>query len=135
LKLDLEAAVGEWDELRIEQVLHNLVSNAIKYSPAGGVIELVVRVTPEGDARLTVADRGIGLSEADAPSLFERFSRGTGPEVGSIKGLGVGLYVSREIVHRHGGTIRLQPRPGGGAVATVLLPGARTQARGAAQAG
>jgi signal transduction histidine kinase len=135
LKLDLEPAVGEWDELRMEQVLHNLVSNAIKYSPSGGAIELVVRVAAEGQARLTVADRGIGLTEADAPGLFERFSRGTGPEVGSIKGLGVGLYVSREIVHRHGGTIRLQPRPGGGALATVVLPGAHAAPRGAAQTG
>jgi signal transduction histidine kinase len=135
LKLDLEPAVGEWDELRVEQVLHNLVSNAIKYSPAGGPIEVAVRVSPEREARLTVADRGIGLSEADAPGLFERFSRGAGSEVGSIKGLGVGLYVSREIVHRHGGTIRLQPRPGGGALATVLLPGARAERRRDAQAG
>ncbi|WP_373045660.1 ATP-binding protein [Vulgatibacter sp.] len=119
LRLTLEPAVGRWDELRIEQVVYNLVANAVKYSPGGGLIEVRVRPTEAGGARLEVADRGMGLA-AGAEPLFERFSRGV--EGTNLAGLGVGLYVAREIVLRHGGTIGLAAREGGGAVATVRLP-------------
>jgi len=122
LHLDLEEAVGTWDELRLEQVVHNLVANAVKYSPEGGPIEIRVRRRPDGWAELTVADRGLGLAEGRR-DLFERFTRGVEGEEGvNLSGLGVGLYVARAIVMRHGGTISLVPREGGGAVATVALP-------------
>jgi signal transduction histidine kinase len=114
--------VGEFDELRLEQVVHNLVSNAIKYSPTGSAIEVRVRALPGGEAELVVADRGIGLRVVDEEQLFGRFERGDRRELTGISGIGVGLYVSREIVRRHGGRISLRPREGGGAVATVRLP-------------
>jgi signal transduction histidine kinase len=122
LQLDVAPVVGELDELRIEQVLHNLISNAIKYSPTGGPIDVRLRVTPEGEAELEVGDRGIGLGTEDREQLFERFERGERQELSGISGLGVGLYVSREIVWRHGGRIALRPRAGGGTMATVRLP-------------
>ncbi|MDC0709316.1 sensor histidine kinase [Stigmatella sp. ncwal1] len=122
--LQLEAAplVGAFDEMRIEQVLHNLVANAIKYSPSGGAIEVRVRRLSAQEAEIEVADRGIGLGAEDREQLFGRFERGERQEVANISGLGVGLYVSREIIRRHNGTISLRPREGGGAVATVVLP-------------
>ncbi|MGZ3457729.1 MAG: HAMP domain-containing sensor histidine kinase, partial [Archangium sp.] len=122
LVLDARPVVGEFDELRLEQVVHNLVSNAIKYSPTGGAIEVWTRVLPEGEAELVVADRGIGLRVEDEEQLFGRFERGDRRELTGISGIGVGLYVSRDIIRRHGGRISLRPREGGGAVATVRLP-------------
>ncbi|HZI04132.1 MAG TPA: ATP-binding protein, partial [Archangium sp.] len=124
LELEVEPVVGEFDELRLEQVVHNLMSNAIKYSPTGGAIEVWTRMLPEGEAELVVADRGIGLRVEDEEQLFGRFERGDRRELTGIAGIGVGLYVSREIVRRHGGRISLRPREGGGAVATVRLPAA-----------
>jgi signal transduction histidine kinase len=122
LRLELSPVEGELDELRIEQVLHNLVSNAIKYSPDGGPIEVHVRQLSPSEAELTVADRGIGLGGENKEQLFERFERGERKALTGIHGLGVGLYVSREIVRRHGGRISLHNREGGGTVATVVLP-------------
>jgi signal transduction histidine kinase len=122
LQLDVAPVVGAFDEMRVEQVLHNLISNAIKYSPTGGPIDVRLRVTPEGEAELEVGDRGIGLGTEDREQLFERFERGERQELSGISGLGVGLYVSREIVWRHGGRIALRPRAGGGTMATVRLP-------------
>ncbi|WP_257457484.1 ATP-binding protein [Archangium lipolyticum] len=122
LELEVCPLVGEFDELRMEQVLHNLVTNAIKYSPTGGTIEVHTRVLPGNEAEVVVADRGIGLRVQDEEQLFGRFERGDRRELTSISGIGVGLYVSREIIRRHGGRISLRPREGGGAVATVRLP-------------
>jgi signal transduction histidine kinase len=124
LELETEPVVGDFDELRLEQVVHNLVSNAIKYSPTGGTIQVWMRRRPEGEAELVVADRGIGLRVEDEEQLFGRFERGDRRELTGISGIGVGLYVSREIIRRHGGRISLRPREGGGAVATVRLPAA-----------
>ncbi|MCY1073845.1 ATP-binding protein [Archangium lansingense] len=122
LELEAQPLVGEFDELRMEQVVHNLVSNAIKYSPTGGTIKVWTRRLPNGEAEFVVADRGIGLRVEDEEQLFGRFERGDRRELTGIAGIGVGLYVSREIVRRHGGRISLRPREGGGAVATVRIP-------------
>ncbi|MFE8605089.1 ATP-binding protein [Archangium violaceum] len=130
LELETEPVVGDFDELRLEQVVHNLVSNAIKYSPTGCTIQVWARRRPEGEAELVVADRGIGLRVEDEEQLFGRFERGDRRELTGISGIGVGLYVSREIVRRHGGRISLRPREGGGAVATVWLPAAPEPERG-----
>ena len=121
LQLTAEPLVGDFDELRLEQVVHNLVSNAIKYSPTGGLIEVTTRRC-DGQAELCVSDRGIGLRVEDEAQLFGRFERGDRREVTGISGLGVGLYVSREIIRLHAGRISLRTREGGGAVATVWLP-------------
>ncbi len=120
LRLDLREVTGRWDELRLEQVFHNLIGNAIKYSPAGGPIDVSVVALPDGGAEVVVADRGVGLTASTKAKLFERFGRGEAPS--NIGGFGVGLYVVRAIVQRHGGTVDLSPRDGGGAVATVRLP-------------
>jgi signal transduction histidine kinase len=107
------------DRDRLGQVLDNLLGNAIKYSPVEGVI--VVRVeTGEREARLAVADQGLGISADMLPRLFERFYRGE-LTTGSA-GLGLGLYIARMLVEAHGGRIRVASVPGEGSTFTVTLP-------------
>lgn len=123
LDLSLEAVTGCWDEIRLEQVLHNLVANAVKYSPQGGPIEVEDRV--EGnEVVIRVADRGIGIPAEKTDELFGRFARGEGAR--GMAGMGVGLYVSKEIVTRHGGRIAMFPREGGGTEVVLRLPVRRT---------
>ncbi|MFE8605155.1 sensor histidine kinase [Archangium violaceum] len=109
---------GTWDRLRIEQVISNLLSNAFKYA-AGSQVEL--SVTREGaEAVLVVQDRGPGIAEKDVERLFNRFERAA--PMKHYGGLGLGLYVAREIVQAHGGRISMENPPEGGARFTVRLP-------------
>lgn len=109
---------GLWDQLRIEQVLSSLLSNAIKYG-AGHPID--VSVEGHGElARLSVRDQGIGLAREDAGRIFERFERAVSP--GSYGGMGLGLYVAKQIVEAHGGNIVVRSQPGKGSTFTVVLP-------------
>jgi signal transduction histidine kinase len=109
------------DDLRLEQVLQNLLQNAIKYSPAGGPVEVTV-ASEAGSVCVTVADRGIGLPEEAMPRLFERFYRAPNADPHQISGMGIGLYVVREIVRLHGGTVRADAQEGGGSRFMVCLP-------------
>jgi signal transduction histidine kinase len=105
------------DRLRIQQVLQNLVSNAVKYSAESRDIEIGVGVD-DGHARLLVIDHGIGVADSDR--LFEPFVRGN--NVGAVAGIGLGLSVSKKIVDGHGGTIDAFNTPGGGATFLLRLP-------------
>jgi signal transduction histidine kinase len=116
--------VGVWDRTRITRVLANLLANAIKYSPAGGEIEVQVgREVRDGHslAALSVEDDGIGIPAEDLPHIFDRFYRGrnTGRE---LPGTGLGLASARQIIEQHGGTIEVESRPGEGSRFTVHLP-------------
>lgn len=118
------ALVGSWDAARIERVVANLLTNALKYSPNGGVIDVRVELECAGRHRwavLTVADHGIGIPAADLPRIFERFHRGANV-AGRISGSGIGLAGARQIVEQHGGTIGVTSAPGDGAAFTVRLP-------------
>jgi PAS domain S-box-containing protein len=119
--IDLDAAaelVGDWDVVRMEQVLTNLLSNAMKFG-AGSSIS--VRALAQGDkAVLVVADHGSGIPPEVLPRMFDRFERGA-PRT-QYGGLGLGLYITREIVEAHGGTIRAENMPSGGARFVVELP-------------
>jgi PAS domain S-box-containing protein len=108
------------DASRLDQVVTNLVDNAVKYSDASSTIE--VDVTHDGgDVVLTVRDRGFGIDEEASARLFEAFSRGLNAE--HIPGLGLGLYISHQIVERHGGRIEAGPRADGpGTEFRVWLP-------------
>jgi PAS domain S-box-containing protein len=110
--------IGQWDPQRIEQVLSNLLSNAVKY---GGGKAVEVSVRREGDrAILSVHDQGRGIPVELHERIFDRFERVN--ESQSIAGLGLGLYIVRQIVEIHGGTVRVESEPGQGSTFTVTLP-------------
>lgn len=108
--------VGRWDRLRLEQVLHNLLTNAIKYG--GGRVQ--VRAWLDGDAHLQVSDRGPGIALEDRALIFEPFKRL--PSAAAEDGAGLGLYIVREIVHAHRGRIEVHGTPGAGATFLINLP-------------
>jgi PAS domain S-box-containing protein len=108
------------DELRLEQVLQNLLQNAVKYSPNGGIINVTLE-RRDSRAVVSIADHGIGIAPAAQAGLFQRFYRAVG-EHSHISGLGVGLYVVKEIVDRHGGEVWVQSAEGDGSTFFVALP-------------
>ena len=111
----------EGDVLRLEQVLQNLLQNAVKYSPEGGPIG--VEVARQGThACLRVRDSGIGIPVEAHSRIFERFYRASNSIPDNINGLGIGLYVVQEIVAMHGGRVEVASIPGEGSTFTVLLP-------------
>jgi PAS domain S-box-containing protein len=112
----LEADV---DALRFEQVVTNLVTNAIKYSPEGGAIDVVLRAT-DRDVELSVRDHGLGVPPEKRPRIFERFYQAHGDS--HQQGLGLGLYIGRQIVELHGGNIRAEFPGDGGSRFIVTLP-------------
>lgn len=122
LTLELEPVWVLADRTRIDQVVNNLVTNALKYTPSGGSIH--VRVYAEqGDAVLVVRDTGIGISSDLLPRLFDIFIQGAVSLDRSEGGLGIGLSLVRYLVQRHGGTITAESAgPGHGSVFTVRLP-------------
>jgi signal transduction histidine kinase len=115
-----EAVPVRCDPLRLEQVLTNLVSNAIKYSPGGGRIELGVERV-DGEAVIRVTDHGVGIAASDQSRLFEPFRR-AGLSQGTVPGAGLGLAVVRRIVDAHGGHIDVDSQPGRGSTFSVHLP-------------
>jgi signal transduction histidine kinase len=123
-----ESVMVDYDERRIQRVLQNLIGNAIKYSPDGGDIDINVR-PDSGTAAISIRDRGIGVPEADRGRVFERGYRAN--SVGAIPGTGLGLFISSEIVKRHGGSIECRAADGRGTVFEVRLPLVRI--RGAAE--
>jgi signal transduction histidine kinase len=121
LELTDETVVVAVDPPRIEQLLINLVENALKYSPHD--TRVVVRVWPEdGEARFSVQDRGIGVPIEDQPLVFERFHRARNVDDRRFAGMGLGLYIARGIVEQHGGRIWLESTPGVGSTFFVALP-------------
>jgi PAS domain S-box-containing protein len=113
----LEAAV---DETRVHRVLSNLLTNAIKYSPRGGPVQVTVK--PDGlSAVLEVHDQGLGILPDDLPHIFDRFHRGTNV-VGRFAGMGLGLASAHDLVELHGGTISAESQYGQGSTFSVRLP-------------
>lgn len=109
------------DPLRIGQVLDNLVSNAIKYSPDGGRISISATADRQW-VRLSVTDTGMGMSHDDAAKVFNRFFRTESAQRAAIPGAGLGLSITRMIVERHGGSIMCESGEGQGSTFTVTLP-------------
>jgi PAS domain S-box-containing protein len=123
LLADQPRIFGEWDASRVERVVVNLLGNAIKYSPAGGAIDVrVARTCDESGcmAILSVTDPGVGIPPDELERIFERFQRAT--NVRSIAGTGIGLSGVRRIVELHGGTITVDSVEGKGSTFTVCLP-------------
>lgn len=109
------------DPRRLEQALDNLISNAVKYSPQGGPVQITASITP-AEVLLAVQDTGVGIPWAEQERIFERFYRVEGPETRAVAGTGLGLYLTRAIVQAHGGRIWVESIPGHGATFFVALP-------------
>ena len=113
-----QPVVGQWDEFRIEQVISNLLTNALRY---GAKSPITVKVySQRGEARVEVRDFGIGISEENQHRIFQQFERVTAKH--AVAGLGLGLFISEQIVTAHGGTITVESRIGEGALFRVCLP-------------
>jgi two-component system phosphate regulon sensor histidine kinase PhoR len=109
------------DPDKVEQILTNLVGNAIKYSPGGG--EVLVTVDHDGDTvQVSVRDQGIGMSPRDMGQLFEKFYRVDREEVRRAGGTGLGLYITKRLVEMHGGRLWAESWPGVGSVFRFTLP-------------
>jgi signal transduction histidine kinase len=109
------------DPRRVRQIVGNLIDNAIKFTPPGGRIEIATEVTADA-VRISVSDTGRGLSREDLPHIFEQFFQGEQSGDVSRNGLGLGLYVCRDLVTRQGGTIEAASEPGLGTSISFTLP-------------
>jgi two-component system sensor histidine kinase KdpD len=111
--------LAELDVALFEQVLVNLLDNAVKYSPSDTPID--VNVLQTGNAiRIEICDRGIGIPVDDLERVFDKFYRVQRPE--KVSGTGLGLAICKGIIEAHGGTIKASNRPGGGTIITIILP-------------
>ena len=122
-----EAAIGHWDRDRLEQVVSNLISNAVKYGD-GKPIDVTVRAEG-GHAELTVRDHGLGIAPQDQERIFGRFERAASS--GNYGGIGLGLWTVKQIVWVFGGVVSVESAPGAGSVFTVELPYAALAQRAA----
>jgi len=110
----------EVDRNRMRQVLANLIDNAVKYTPAGGVVEIAAH-RDNGDAVATVSDTGVGIPADELPRIWDRLYRGDKSR--STRGLGLGLSLVKAIVAAHGGKVSVRSRPGEGSTFELRLPG------------
>jgi signal transduction histidine kinase len=130
-----ETLVIAGDELRLEQVIQNLIGNAIKYSPAGGPIVVRMmrrdrnacagqeRATANGEeVCIAISDQGIGIPDEALSRLFGRFYRAPNVDTDHFSGMGIGLYVVNEIVTLHGGDVQVDSTVGVGSTFTICLP-------------
>ena len=126
LNVAADAVTINGDRDRLEQVLGNLLENAVKYSPDGS--DITVEVEEKGDSVVTsICDRGIGIPTDELGQVFERFHRGRQVSSTNYGGLGLGLYITKQIVERHGGTIWVESREGQGTTFHFSLPVAEVQ--------
>jgi two-component system sensor histidine kinase ResE len=122
VEADDELPLVEADPLRIEQVIGNLVDNAIKYSPEGGPIAVHAFDRGDGFVALSVSDRGIGIAPSHLEQLFQRFYRVDSSLARTTRGVGLGLFICKGIVEAHGGRIDVTSEPGVGSTFTFTLP-------------
>jgi signal transduction histidine kinase len=119
---------GVWDAARLDQVITNLLSNAVRYSPQGGIVRICFTESPS-HVELQVRDQGIGIPPESLKRLFHPFSRASNATSRHFGGLGLGLFICREIVERHGGSIWAESEgPQQGSCFHVRLPRALPQA-------
>jgi signal transduction histidine kinase len=128
-EVDDDLGPFELDGDKISAVLINLITNAIKFTPDGGAIELVARPAPDQNVEILISDRGVGLDPEAVKHAFQPFftqldpSRHSSGDFGFNKrGLGLGLSISKSFVEMHGGAIAIESRDGGGTRITVRLP-------------
>ena len=123
IEVDAEADLGpvRADAAHLERAIRGLISNAIKFSPDGGLVRIYVK-RQDGHAVVAVVDEGVGIDEADLPRVFDRFFRTSQATTAAVQGAGLGLTIARRIVQEHGGEIDVTSKPGQGSTFTVRLP-------------
>jgi two-component system, OmpR family, sensor histidine kinase BaeS len=126
-RCDAGTAIVHGDANRLQQVVDNLLSNALRYTDEGGTVRLIVRATRDDAATLEVVDTGMGIAFEDQPKVFERFWRSDRSRSRATGGAGIGLAVVRELVEAHDGTVELQSTPGRGTLFRVTLPALRRE--------
>jgi signal transduction histidine kinase len=112
------------DRETLKCVVWNLLDNAVKYSPAGSAVSVSLG-EEDGCVAIRVRDQGDGIPSSEREQIFDRFYRGAGARAASIRGVGIGLAMAREIVRAHGGDITVESAVGKGSVFTVRIPLAR----------
>lgn len=124
LRLDLppDLPVLEADESRLQQIIYNLLDNALKYSRPGGEVSIQAASATGNRIRISVADQGIGILPEDLPRIFERFYRVDKARSRELGGTGLGLSIVKHIAQLHGGTAEAQSEPGKGTMISVVLP-------------
>ncbi len=115
------------DELRLEQVLLNLVSNAVKFTPSGGSVHIAAALGPDGDVSVSVTDTGIGMTADEIPRALQPFGQIDNSLTRPHGGTGLGLPLAKRLVELHGGTLTLDSEPGRGTTVTFALPPERTR--------
>ncbi len=113
------------DVTRLKQVFLNLLTNAIKFTPAGGIVNVDMERTAQGQLVLAVRDAGIGISAADIERVFDPFYQAENSSSRRYGGMGLGLAIARKIARLHGGDVTLASEPGAGTTASLILPGSR----------
>jgi two-component system sensor histidine kinase VicK len=121
LELEWKLPKMKGDRARIEQVLMNIIANALKYTPDGGLIN-ISGGSIERDIWIKVEDTGIGIPEEDIARVFDRFYRVDKARTRESGGTGLGLSITNEIISLHSGEIRVESKPGSGTSVTVILP-------------
>jgi two-component system phosphate regulon sensor histidine kinase PhoR len=119
LEDDLPTIIADSD--KVDQILTNLINNAIKYSPKGGEVRVIGRKDPEG-VRFTIADQGMGIPKDHLPKVFERFHRVDNRDTREVGGTGIGLYLVKHLVEAHGGRIWVESEVGKGTQFIFILP-------------
>ena len=117
-----EQIEGIADRARMRQVFDNLIGNAVKYSPGGRPVRVELTKTGEDDIQIRITDSGIGIPSGEIDRIFTRFSRASNARASGISGTGFGLYLARQIVERHGGTIEVESVLGKGSTFVVRVP-------------
>ena len=115
----------EGDRARLNQVLGNLIDNALRHTPRGGSVDLLGRVAEGGPAprlEIVVRDTGAGIPAEDLPRVFERFYQADKSRAAGRGGAGLGLAIVKELVELHGGAVRAESAPGRGTAITIALP-------------
>ena len=119
------------DRDRLGQALHNLVGNAIKYTPAGGRVEVKVNFAEDDAMTVSVIDSGIGIDESQQERIFERFCRADDRRIAQVTGSGLGLALARQIARLHGGDVHVESEIDQGSTFTFMIPGSQEMAKAA----
>jgi signal transduction histidine kinase len=128
VRVDVDAVLPRLraDRRMVKQMLLNLLSNAVTYTPEGGSVTLTARMVRDREVAIAISDTGIGIAKPDMDRVLEPFQIVENPRARSYQGVGLGLSLTRSLVQLHGGTLTLESKVGAGTTAILTFPAART---------